>query len=193
MRRVNSSSAAFGRLRIDSPGSTRNQMSIRRQQQLRLASERHGGEDSGGFSPMIGAGYSTEQSPLLAPKHHHRPLQPIRSELELEPSPAIPPLAVWIVPTLCCALAYALYNIFIKKGSSHINPVLGGVILQLVAAVLGCCLLLFLVVSLFCREAQSTFVLPNFLSRICLISCFFLFRSWILSLDQRRRSRSDYI
>jgi transporter family protein len=42
-------------------------------------------------------------------------------------------------------MAYALYNIFIKKGSSHINPVMGGVILQLVAALLGCCLLSFLV------------------------------------------------
>ena len=147
MRRVNSSSAAFGRLRIDSPGSTRNQMSVRRIQQLRLASERPGGVESGGFSPMIGAGYSTEQSPLLGAKHHQRPLHPIQSDLELEPSAAIPPLAVWIVPALCCALAYALYNIFIKKGSSHINPVLGGVILQLVAAALGCGLLLFLVVS----------------------------------------------
>lgn len=147
MRRVNSSSAAFGRLRIDSPGSTRNQMSVRRIQQLRLASERPGGVESGGFSPMIGAGYSTEQSPLLGAKHHQRPLHPIQSDLELEPSAAIPPLAVWIVPALCCALAYALYNIFIKKGSSHINPVLGGVILQLVAAALGCGLLLFLVIK----------------------------------------------
>jgi len=54
---------------------------------------------------------------------------------------------VWIVPALCCAMAYALYNIFIKKGSSHINPVLGGVILQLVAAALGGCLLSFLILQ----------------------------------------------
>jgi transporter family protein len=56
-----------------------------------------------------------------------------------------PPLAVWILPALCCAMAYALYNIFIKKGSASINPVLGGVVLQLVAAVLGMILLLVLV------------------------------------------------
>ena len=54
-----------------------------------------------------------------------------------------PPIQVWITPALCCAMAYALYNIFIKKGSAHINPVLGGVILQIVAAILGICLLLF--------------------------------------------------
>lgn len=54
---------------------------------------------------------------------------------------ASPPLALWIGPALCCAFAYALYNIFIKKGSASINPILGGVILQFVAAILGCVLL----------------------------------------------------
>lgn len=48
-----------------------------------------------------------------------------------------PPLVVWIGPALICALCYALYNIFIKKGSASIHPILGGVILQIVAAVLG--------------------------------------------------------
>jgi len=57
-----------------------------------------------------------------------------------------PPLAVWIMPALLCALAYAFYNIFIKKGSASIHPVLGGVILQLVAAVLGMVLLTFIIV-----------------------------------------------
>jgi hypothetical protein len=42
-------------------------------------------------------------------------------------------------------MAYALYNIFIKKGSATINPVLGGVILQLVAAMLGVILLVLLI------------------------------------------------
>jgi len=46
-------------------------------------------------------------------------------------------LEAWIVPALTCALAYALYNISIKKASNDINPVLGGVILQFVAAILG--------------------------------------------------------
>jgi transporter family protein len=36
---------------------------------------------------------------------------------------------------------YALYNICIKKGSNSIHPVLGGVILQFVAALLGSVLL----------------------------------------------------
>lgn len=42
----------------------------------------------------------------------------------------------WLVPAWTCALAYALYNLFIKKAST-IEPLLGGVILQTVAAGLG--------------------------------------------------------
>jgi transporter family protein len=150
MPRVSSTSAAFGRLRIDSPGATtpgsaRSGMSIRRRQQQRMMAEGRGAVS--GASPMIGTGYAaTEQSPLILPAasrqlHHAASDSP---DLLLE-SMGSPPIAVWIVPALCCAMAYALYNIFIKKGSSHINPVLGGVILQLVAACLGCCLLGFLV------------------------------------------------
>jgi transporter family protein len=52
-----------------------------------------------------------------------------------------PPLVAWIGPALLCAAAYAFYNIFIKKGSASINPILGGVILQFVAALLGTVLL----------------------------------------------------
>lgn len=52
-----------------------------------------------------------------------------------------PPLLVWIAPALACAAAYAFYNIFIKKGSYSIHPILGGVILQFVAALLGTALL----------------------------------------------------
>ncbi|KAG7346722.1 EamA-like transporter family protein [Nitzschia inconspicua] len=55
-----------------------------------------------------------------------------------------PPLIKWIFPALLCALSYALYNIFIKKGSYSIHPILGGVILQFVAAFSGTLLLLFL-------------------------------------------------
>jgi transporter family protein len=58
-----------------------------------------------------------------------------------------PPLVAWIMPALACALAYALYNIFIKKGSASIHPILGGVILQFVAAILGAALLGTLLVS----------------------------------------------
>jgi transporter family protein len=52
-----------------------------------------------------------------------------------------PSLAIWIAPALVCAAAYAFYNIFIKKSSSSINPILGGVVLQFVAAIFGSILL----------------------------------------------------
>eukprot|EP00980_Cylindrotheca_fusiformis_P001185 scaffold324_cov75-Cylindrotheca_fusiformis.AAC.2 len=52
-----------------------------------------------------------------------------------------PPLLIWIGPALFCALAYALYNICIKKGSASINPIVGAVILQFVAALYGSCIL----------------------------------------------------
>ena len=51
-----------------------------------------------------------------------------------------PPL-YWIIIALICATAYALYNIFIKKGSASITPIFGGVILQFVAAAFGILLL----------------------------------------------------
>jgi transporter family protein len=53
----------------------------------------------------------------------------------------VPPLRLWIGPALVCALSYALYNIFIKKASTSIDPMLGGVLLQIVAALLGTLLL----------------------------------------------------
>lgn len=52
-----------------------------------------------------------------------------------------PPLSVWLSPALACALAYALYNLFIKRASDSIDPILGGVLLQIVAATLGALLL----------------------------------------------------
>jgi transporter family protein len=58
-----------------------------------------------------------------------------------------PHFVVWIGPALVCALCYALYNIFIKKGSASIHPVLGGVILQFVAACVGSLLLAVLVLN----------------------------------------------
>lgn len=49
-----------------------------------------------------------------------------------------PPLSVWMGPALFCALSYALYNLFIKKAALHdMDPVLGGVLLQSVAAAVG--------------------------------------------------------
>ena len=52
-----------------------------------------------------------------------------------------PKLSQWIGPALSSALSYASYNIAIKLGSSSISPLLGGVILQAVAALLGSLLL----------------------------------------------------
>ena len=106
-----------GRVRIDSPrmGSTRSLRSV------------------GSLNRL------TERSPLVV-----KPLpagEAARLLVGEDEIPASPPLAVWIGPALACALAYALYNIFIKKGSASINPILGGVILQFVAAILGCVLL----------------------------------------------------
>ena len=58
-----------------------------------------------------------------------------------------PPISQWRVPALVCALAYAtMYNIFIKKGSTSIpHPILGGVILQVVTAIVWSVLCLTLV------------------------------------------------
>jgi bacterial/archaeal transporter family protein len=48
------------------------------------------------------------------------------------------PFSSWLVPGFSCATAYALYNLFIKKSASHeMDPILGGVILQFVAAAMG--------------------------------------------------------
>lgn len=93
----------------------------------------------------------TEKSPLMG--RAHPPLVPPKGsnghvsggsiELDGTSSGIIPspPLIKWIGPALLCALSYALYNIFIKKGSASIHPVLGGVILQFIAALLGSILL----------------------------------------------------
>lgn len=49
-----------------------------------------------------------------------------------------PALTVWLGPALACALSYALYNLCIKKAATHnMDPVLGGVLLQCVAALVG--------------------------------------------------------
>jgi len=49
------------------------------------------------------------------------------------------PLKQWIGQGVACALSYALYNLFIKKASTctKLDPILGGVLLQFVAALLG--------------------------------------------------------
>jgi len=59
----------------------------------------------------------------------------------LSAASAAPTLSAWIGPALACALSYALYNLFIKKASASMDPILGGVLLQIVAAALGAGLL----------------------------------------------------
>ena len=50
-------------------------------------------------------------------------------------------VGTWIIPAMLCATSYALYNLFIKKASASIDPILGGVLLQFVAALVGSMLL----------------------------------------------------
>lgn len=120
-----SPSAAFGRLRIDSPRPGR-------------PSHRGSTLNTGRTASLQGMPAAWERSPLLG-----RELASVPSDVSS--ANGSPPLALWIGPALVCALAYALYNIFIKKGSASIHPVLGGVILQFVAALLGILLLSVLV------------------------------------------------
>jgi hypothetical protein len=83
----------------------------------------------------------SEQSPLLR-------LESLpSSESLLDKSIGTPAFVMWIGPALICALCYAHYNIFIKKGSASIHPVLGGVILQFIAAIVGSALLAVLVLK----------------------------------------------
>ena len=80
---------------------------------------------------------TTEASPLVVKKV--APPPPPSFSMALQDPP--PTLLVWLLPAIACATAYALYNIFIKKGSASIHPILGGVVLQFVAALLGSVLL----------------------------------------------------
>lgn len=51
-------------------------------------------------------------------------------------------MLLWMLAV--AALMFGLYNVFIKLSSEHIQPVLGAVILQFVAALIGLGLLIFL-------------------------------------------------
>jgi transporter family protein len=108
-----SPTASFGRLRVHSP-----RVSAIVRDSIR-ASQR----------AQQGAG---EKTSLL------RHLESLDIAGEEEESPAF---LLWIGPALICAMMYALYNIFIKKGSASIHPILGGVILQFIAALFGSILL----------------------------------------------------
>jgi len=50
----------------------------------------------------------------------------------------------WILLAILTAFLYGAYNFFIKVSSSHINQIVGAVILQIVAALVGAGILIFL-------------------------------------------------
>ncbi|MCB0652224.1 MAG: EamA family transporter [Saprospiraceae bacterium] len=50
----------------------------------------------------------------------------------------------WIFPAIMTAVFFGAYNVFIKLASGHINQIVGAVILQVVAALLGGLILLIL-------------------------------------------------
>jgi uncharacterized membrane protein len=168
-----SPSAAFGRLRITDARKlvTSAQQQQQHQRRILLRQAGAGGGGSGHASPygapsspavnglarpnslerrlyLAAAATSTlglsEQSPLLR-------LESLPSSdslgMMMKTTIGTPAFVVWIGPALICALCYALYNIFIKKGSASIHPVLGGVILQFIAAIVGSILLTVLVIK----------------------------------------------
>ncbi len=50
----------------------------------------------------------------------------------------------WILLAILTAFLYGAYNFFIKVSSSHINQIVGAVILQVVAALVGSVILIIL-------------------------------------------------
>ena len=82
-----------------------------------------------------GPGIAAESTPLVHPPPGTiLKTSPMESEFSFGEGRELakaPPLLVWIWPALLCALAYALYNIFIKKGSASIHPILGGLYFKL--------------------------------------------------------------
>ena len=151
---INSISSSTGRMRFDSPAlSTASAKQRARRRRLDAGAD-HSPQTGGGIPHASSlSSLQRETTPLvqvtpnLGGTFDHGKKIPMESDYSFGDGIPIksPPLLIWIWPALLCALAYALYNIFIKKGSSSIHPVLGGVILQIVAAILGTFLLIFIV------------------------------------------------
>lgn len=53
----------------------------------------------------------------------------------------------WILLAITTAIFYGAYNVFIKVSSGHINQIVGAVILQIVAALVGVIILLILKIT----------------------------------------------
>ena len=150
LRRINSSTSSFGRttypspsFRINSPRYTKNGL----QRVSSTQSDTSSGNIHRTMSLDMGRPPVGEQTLLLPPNGHELRAMYVekKSPSIFEPGTDPPALAQWLVPALLCAFAYALYNVFIKKGSASIHPILGGVILQCVAASIGSVLCLTLV------------------------------------------------
>jgi len=152
----NPESVSFSRLRFDSPSiaSPRQRHNLLSQRRPGDASPKRVLQRSSSFTKATHI-LPNEYTPLVPPKLGGTlkidGASPLESEVSFE-APTAPAFIVWITPALLCAMAYALYNIFIKKGSNSIHPVLGGVILQIVAALLGALLLMMIIL----RDGSDT-------------------------------------
>ena len=136
-----------------SPSLSGSPASLRRRRQLRNEEERGDNNDLKHVSSADGGSIDhddmlrilseTESTRLLKKPPQLDKSSSIRSSTA-DGNTKVAALSHWIVPALLCAMSYSLYNIFIKKGSASIHPILGGVILQFVAAIIGLVLLLIL-------------------------------------------------
>ena len=133
-----------------SPSLSGSPASLRRRRQLRNEEERGDNHlksvssaDGGSYDhdDMLRIFSETESTRLLKKPPQ---LDKSSSLSTADSNTKVASLSHWIVPALLCAMSYALYNIFIKKGSASIHPILVGVILQFVAAIIGLVLLLIL-------------------------------------------------
>lgn len=98
------------------------------------------------LTQLVRCGYVNGGHKIIEPEHDHDHNYKNENENENRQdtrtvAPPPPPLYLWVGLSLCCAIAYALYNISIKKGSNSIHPIIGGVILQFVGAIFGLILL----------------------------------------------------
>lgn len=138
IRRNDASASSFGRMSYASPSYRVNSPNyIATLKQRRLDSRQNAPENRllirtsslnlGGPTVQLG------ERTLLMPEKRNQKIHDIGAGVDQ----VAPPLAQWLVLALLCALSYALYNVFIKKSSASIHPILGGVILQFVAAIMG--------------------------------------------------------
>ena len=71
-----------------------------------------------------------------------------------------PPVTRWIFPALISSFAFALYNLSIKKASNFsIDPMLGGALLQFVAAIFGG--LLYFIRQVVFRSSSTATLFPS--------------------------------